>query len=155
METDCVAETSSQIILLKSRVDVAIQPNFGHADHSRLGCGVGHTQLGAGCAANLSPSPAERHASSDTPAVRNERPAVTFLWSSAACTAANISVKASEPAMSAPLTRLMKAPNVITDLLSGADSGQTCVDLNGHKDHRAQEALGAKKSQWVIPTKAG
>jgi hypothetical protein len=71
----------------------------------------------------ISPSPAERHASSDTPAVRNQRPAVTFRWSSAACTAANISVKASEPAMSAPLTRLMKAPNVITDLPGVADSG--------------------------------
>src|SRR6266404_8546246 len=32
----------------KSRRFVAIQPNFGHGDHSRLSCGVGDTQPGAG-----------------------------------------------------------------------------------------------------------
>src|SRR5215471_1036033 len=31
----------------KSRRFAAIQPNFGHGDHSRLSCGVGDTQLGA------------------------------------------------------------------------------------------------------------
>ena len=30
----------------KSRRFAAIQPNFGHGDHSRLSCGVGDTQLG-------------------------------------------------------------------------------------------------------------
>ena len=32
----------------KSRRFAAIQPNFGHRDHSRLSCSTGDTQLGAG-----------------------------------------------------------------------------------------------------------
>src|SRR5262252_2477671 len=37
----------------KSRRFAAIQPNFGHGDHSRLSCGVGDTQLGAGIGGDL------------------------------------------------------------------------------------------------------
>src|SRR6266481_6401624 len=37
----------------KSRRFAAIQPNFGHGDHSRLSCGVGDTQLGAGFCRDL------------------------------------------------------------------------------------------------------
>src|SRR6266480_3212550 len=37
----------------KSHRFVAIQPNFGHGDHSRLSCSVGDTQLGAGFCRDL------------------------------------------------------------------------------------------------------
>jgi hypothetical protein len=51
---DSNSEMSSQIIPLKSRVDfAAIEPNFGHGDHSRLSCSTGDTQLGAGFCRDL------------------------------------------------------------------------------------------------------
>jgi hypothetical protein len=66
-------------------------------------------------------------------------------------TAVNIGVKASEPAMSAPLRRLMKDPNVITDLLSVADSG---LRRRFERTQRSSSAgsIGRQKSRWVIPT---
>jgi len=63
-------------------------------------------------------------------------------------------VKASEPAMSAALRRLMKDPNVITDLLSVADSG---LRRRFERTQRSSSAgsIGRQKSRSVIPTEEG
>jgi hypothetical protein len=61
VETDCVAghvrfelrNVVANYPFEKPRRFAAIQPNFGHGDHSRLSCGVRDTQLGAGFCRDL------------------------------------------------------------------------------------------------------